>query len=194
MKNKRSKIPHLVSQSRLYPLGTPVIFTDGSYLFETFAKEYITHKKGLFIMAPSGVGKTYFIKSQKEKHWIDGDDLWKSAHAHPKDGWWLEPDEFMDEIDRRSDMMTEQAKKLGFWIMGASNFGLKPDAIVIPHWSTHKKYIKHRETHNYDGGATSDRLNQVLEHRKTILRWEKKGVPKFRSVKEAVDYLTKKIK
>ncbi len=194
MKKKRSKIPHLVSQSRLYPLGTPVVFTDGSYLFETFAKEYITHKKGLFIMAPSGSGKTYYINSQKDKHWIDGDNLWKSAHAHPKDGWWLQDDEFMNEIDRRSDLITEQAKRLGFWIMGASNFWLKPDAIVIPDWSTHKKYIEQREKTNYDGGATSDRLNQVIAHREWIMRWTKKGVPMFKSVQEAVDYLTKGIK
>jgi len=181
-----------IPQSELFTLKVPLTFSDGTKIYKKLAKTCITHKKGFFIMAPSGAGKTHFIKNQKAKHWIDGDDLWKSAHAHPKDGWWLEKDEVMNEIDQRCDVITVEAKKLGFWIMGASNFWLKPDAIVIPHWSTHKKYIRYRETHDYDGGATSDRLKQVIGHRKWILRWEKKGVPKFRSVQEAVDYLTKK--
>jgi hypothetical protein len=168
----------------------PLKFTDGTIIYKKLAQEYLTHKKGFFILAPSGAGKTYFIKNQKEKHWIDGDLLWEATHAHPKGAWWLESLEIMDEIDQRSDVITVQAKKLGFWIMGASNFWLKPDAIVLPHWNTHKKYIRTRETTNYDGGATSDRLSQVLEHRKWIRGWIKKGVPAFKSIQEAVNYLS----
>ncbi|MDP1884543.1 MAG: hypothetical protein Q8L10_04185 [Candidatus Moranbacteria bacterium] len=181
-------------QSDLFDLKTPLVFMDGTGLYKKFAKEYITHKKGFFIMAPSGAGKTHFISSQKEKHWIDGDDLWKAANAHPKDGWWLEAESVMDRIDQRCDVITVEAKKLGFWVMGASNFWLKPDAIVIPDWNTHKKYIKHREINNYDGGATSDRLEQVKNHRKWIMQWAKKGVPRFKSVEDAVNYLTKNSK
>src|SRR3989339_1217146 len=122
----------MTTKSKLLNLNVPLIFTDGSSVYAKLTKEYITHKKGFFIMAPSGAGKTYFIKNQKEKHWIDGDDLWKAAKAHPKDGWWLEKISLIDEIDQRCDVITVQAKKLGFWIMGASNYWLKPDAIVIP--------------------------------------------------------------
>lgn len=91
----------------------------------------------------------------------------------------------------QSDIITVQAKELGFWIMGSANYWLKPDAIVLPHWKTHKKYIKYREENNYDGGATSDKLQQVINHRKVINKWVNKGVPKFGSIEEAVRELTK---
>lgn len=168
---------------------TPLVFSDGSEIYKEFSKQFITHKKGFFIVAPSGAGKTHYIKNQKENHWMDGDALWESSNAHPKGAWWLEPGEIIDEIDQRSDIITVQAKKLGFWIMGASNNWLKPDAIVLPNWSTHKKYIKIRETTNYDGGATSDKLEQVLRHRKWIGRWAKQGVPVFKSIEDAAIYL-----
>lgn len=171
---------------------TPLVFADGTQIYKELGGKYIQHKFGLFILAPSGAGKTHFIKNQKEPHWIDGDDLWNSARAHPDGPWWTQGKDVIDEIDQRSDVITVEAKKLGFWIMGASNNWLKPDAIVIPHWRSHKKFIKHREETHYDGGATSDGLDQVLSHRKQILQWSKKGVPVFKSVPEAVDYLANK--
>ena len=170
----------------------PLIFADGSTVYNKLKETYITHSAGYFILAPSGAGKSHYIKNQKEQHWIDGDHLWMSTHAHPDGAWWLEPIETINEVDQRSDIITVQAKKLGFWIMGASNYWLKPDAIVIPLWSTHKKYIKHRETNSYDGGATSDKLEQVKTHRKWILQWKKKGVPMFKSINEAAEFLSTK--
>jgi len=164
---------------------TPLIFTDGTDFFAKLGKKFITHKRGFFIMAPSGSGKTYFIDRQKEKHWMDGDSLWESANAHPKGMWWLESGQVIDEIDQRSDIITAEAKKMGFWIIGASNSWLKPDAIVLPHWSTHRKYIGVR------GEATPNMLKGVLGHRRWIRKWVKKGVPCFNSVKEAADFLAK---
>ena len=172
--------------------NVPLVFADGTELYKKLGGEFISHKVGYFILAPSGAGKTHYIKNQKEPHWIDGDEVWMLARAHPDSKWWLEGQSTIDEIDQRSDIITVEAKKLGFWIMGASNNWLKPDAIVIPHWSMHKKFIKHREETNYDGGATSDRLAQVLAHRKQISKWAKGGVPTFKSVQEAVDYLVNK--
>lgn len=172
-------------------LKIPLMFSDGTEIYKKFAEKHVVHKKGFFIMAPSGAGKTYFIEHQKEKHWLDGDSLWEATNAHPKGEWWLEGGEVIDEIDQKSDVITAQAKKLGFWIIGASNNWLKPDAIVLPHWSTHKRYIKSRETESYDGGATSDRLNQVLGHRRWIRKWVKQGVPCFNSVQLAADFLAK---
>jgi len=169
---------------------TPLVFTDGSTVYKKLAKKNITHKRGFFILAPSGSGKTYFINHQKEKHWIDGDELWEVGNAHPKGAWWLESLDTITEIDQKSDVITMQAKKLGFWILGASNNWLKPDAIVLPHWSTHKKYIKDRELNHYDGGATSKDFSQVLGHRKWIREWTKQGVISFASVEKAVDYLS----
>ena len=169
---------------------TPISFADGSTIYKAFSKKYRLHKKGLFILAPSGVGKTYFIKQQKTSEWMDGDALWEATNAHPKGSWWLEPLETITEIDQRSDIVTAQAKKLGFWMMGASNAWLKPDAVVLPDWKTHQKYIITREQTNYDGGATSKSFAQVQNHRKWMRRWAKQGVPIFTSIQEAVDALT----
>lgn len=157
-------------------------------------QKYIQHKEGFFIMAPSGAGKTHYVNHQKEnsdgkRDWMDGDSLWQRSGAHPDREWWLESGETMDEIDRRSDIVTAEALKKGFWILGASNIWLKPDAIVIPNWERHVEMIKHRETHNYDGGAKSDRLGQVQGHREWIMRWTKKGVPVFESMEEATGAL-----
>lgn len=179
-------------RSEIKSVDTPLVFKDGSVVYKKFSDEYITHKNGLFILAPSGVGKTHFINRQKDKHWIDGDILWEMTGAHPDSAWWTQGDDVINEVDFRSDLITQEAKRLGFWIMGASNSWLKPDAIVIPDWEIHKKYIGHRENNNYDGGATSKNHDQVLKHRNKILGYEKQGVPKFQSVEEAVNYLVRK--
>lgn len=172
--------------------NTPLSFTDGTEVYKKLALEYRTHANGYFILAPSGAGKTHFVNNQKEKDWIDGDILWMLANAHPDGPWWTEGLDRIMEIDQRSDIITIEAKKLGFWIVGASNNFLKPDAIVIPEWETHKKWIAHREQNNYDGGATTDRLNQVISHREWILQWETKGVPKFGTMEEAALFLSAK--
>ncbi len=169
---------------------TPLVFKDGNDIYGAFQKQYETHKKGFFILAPSGAGKTHFIKNQDKNEWIDGDDLWQATNAHPNNDWWLESLEAINEIDARCDVVTQQAKKLGFWILGASNLWLAPDAIVIPDWETHKSWIKHREETNYDGGAKSDALEGVQSHRAAIEEWAKRGVPKFETVGEAAEYLT----
>lgn len=164
-----------------------VSFSEDKNAYETLAEKYRTHDKGLFILAPSGVGKTYFCKNQTEQHWIDGDELWMATKAHPDGPWWLESEETIHRVDQRSDVITMEAKLLGFWIMGASNFWLKPNAIVIPDWETHVAYIKSREENNYDGGATSERLDQVKRHIAEIEKWNTNfGVPSFKSVDEAV--------
>jgi hypothetical protein len=103
--------------------------------------EYKTHERGLFILAPSGSGKTYFVKHHSQKDWIDGDELWNAAGAHPKGAWWTQGLEIIEWVDQRSDVITQEAKKLGLWVIGASNYWLVPDAVVIPPWETHKNYI-----------------------------------------------------
>lgn len=169
--------------------STPLKFADAAEEFKQFSADYLIHKKGYFILAPSGVGKTHYMDRQEEKHWVDGDRLWEATNAHPEGAWWTEPIEIIVEIDQRCDVITAQAIRLGFWIMGASNSWLQPDAIVIPDWEDHVAMIKHREENNYDGGATSDRLEQVKGHRDWILKWEEKGVPRFKSVSEATTYI-----
>jgi hypothetical protein len=181
----------MFSEDDLLSPDTPLIFTDGTEFYNALAKKYKQHKVGYYILAPSGAGKTYFVNSQKEKHWLDGDLLWMGAKAHPDGAWWLEGIDTIQTIARRSDVITEQAKKLGFWVIGADKDTIVPDAIVLPPWEKHQELIRMREKGNYDGGATSADFDQVLGHRKWIE--ESCGdVPRFESVVEATAYLAAK--
>ena len=182
-----------MENNNLLNQNTPVIFTDGSNVYNKLKQEYITHEKGLFIYGPSGVGKTYFISNQKEKNWIDGDVLWSEAKAFPKGDWWNLSGDEIDTIERRADVITEQAKALGFWIIGASSVNMVPDAIVIPDFETHLKYIQYRENHNYDGGIKSDDIEKIKWNREYFSRFKKDGVPIFTSVDDAASYLQKKL-
>ena len=169
----------------------PVTFIENPAFYDKLTQKYKPHSKGLFILAPSGAGKTHFCNNQTEPNWIDGDKIWYSAKAHPKGAWWLEPGEKIGRIDARSDIITYEAKAQGFWIIGASNQWLKPDAIVIPEWDTHVAQIKHREENGYDGGATSNDLEQVKLHINIIRRWNtEESVPIFKTVAEATKYLS----
>lgn len=176
----------------LLSLHTPLMFSDGSEMYKALSDEYKTHKVGYFILAPSGAGKTYFVTSQKEKNWIDGDDIWTAARAHPEGEWWLEDISIIDVIDQRCDVVTVEAKALGFRIMGASNYWLIPDAVVIPDWETHQRYVLTREAENYDGGATSKDFERLKKSREWMSRYKKENVPFFESIDEAVKFLEEK--
>lgn len=172
----------------------PVKFTDGKDVYKKYMDEYVVHEKGLFIFASSGVGKTHFVKNQKEKHWIDGDIFWEDTGAHPLIPWWTMGDTYMKEIDQRSDIATMYARKLGLWVMGASQNWLSPDGIVLPNWDLHQQQIIHREQNNYDGGAKSSDFEQVLAHRAYAEKVaQRDNVPIFSSIQEAVEALTKGI-
>lgn len=176
-------------ENKLLEQNTPVIFTDGTNVYDELKQKYITHEKGLFIYGPSGIGKTHYIKHQKENNWIDGDVLWEACNAFPKGDWWNLNGEEIDTIERRADVITEQAKKLGFWIIGASSVNMIPDAIVIPDFDTHLKYIKYREEHNYDGGIKSNDIEKIKRNREYFSRFKENDVPIFTSVDDAVLYL-----
>ena len=179
----------ITSQYKLLTNNTPLTFTDGTDIYQKLAQNVKTHNNGYFILAPSGAGKTHYVKSQAQPDWLDGDELWSATKALPEGEWWNEPLELIFEIERRCDVITEQAKRYGFWIIGASDRSLKPDAIVIPNWMTHKKWIAAREAINYDGGATTAQLSQVLNHRREIALWRKQNVPQFATVESAAVYL-----
>lgn len=173
----------------LLDIDTPIVFSDGTHIFDEIKKKYKTHERGLFVYGPSGIGKTYFVEHQKEKNWIDGDTLWVACNAFPKGEWWNLSSEEISSIERRADVITEEAKKMGFWIIGASSVNTIPDAIVMPDFETHLSYIKYRESHNYDGGMKSNDLDLIRENREYFSRFEKEGVPVFTSIEDAVKYL-----
>jgi len=170
----------------------PVIFQEGQGFYDNLADTFIRHKKGLFILAPSGAGKTYYCNNQIEKHWIDGDELWTAAGAHPDGPWWKESIEVMDRIDMRADLVTMEAMHEGFWIMGLASYWLKPDAIVVPDWETLTANIQKRQSGSgYDGGATSEDFAQVKTSIMHMSRWqESHGVPIYASIDEAASRLT----
>lgn len=168
----------------------PVTFQNNQKFYDDMAARYRKHESGLFIVAPSGSGKTYYCNHQSEPHWIDGDELWQKSGAHPDISWWLGDMDTINRVDQRSDVITMEAKRQGLWIMGASNYWLKPDAIVIPDWETHKNYILDREQNHYDGGAKSDSHAQVHEHITIIKKWHTDhGVPLFTSIDAATSAL-----
>jgi hypothetical protein len=169
---------------------TPSILQEGVGVYQKFVRESVPHKKGFFIVAPSGAGKTYFVTRQEEKNWIDGDTLWIAGGAFPGDLWWTGGLEVIKEVEARCDVITSEAKRQGLWVIGASNNWLVPDAVVLPPLAINIAYIKSREENNYDGGLTSKNLKQLKAHRKEIKQLAKKRkVPIFTSVQAATDHI-----
>ncbi|MFZ3010085.1 MAG: hypothetical protein WA030_03655 [Candidatus Microsaccharimonas sp.] len=169
--------------------SVPVVFADGTAIYDDLAKTYTRHAEGLFILAPSGTGKSYYVNAQSEKAWIDGDVLWVVTGADYSQDEWDESLEDIMEINGRSDVITQQAKKQGFWVLGSSNLFLQPDAIVIPEWDTHLSYISKRQSKDYDGGATTDDLEGLKSHINWITQKWKGTVPFFASIEDAVAHL-----
>lgn len=99
----------------------------------------------------------------------------------------------IEEVEKRCDIITKQAVEQGFWIMGSVSYGYKPDAIVIPEWDVLVSQIRNRQNSgDYDGGLTDENLEQLKNHIAIIERWHTEhGVPKFTSIQEAADSLTK---
>ena len=183
------------SSSQLLHAPTPIIFADGTKLYKKLSLQYTTHKSGLFILAPSGSGKTYFIDNQSVKDWIDGDVLWPLAGADYTSSDWGDSEGEIEDINIRSYVITREAKKLGFWVIGSSNYFLKPDAIVIPDWQQHITYITKRQKNveTFDGGATMNDIDGVKEHIKWITgKWSKEEVPYFTDIASAATYLAKR--
>jgi hypothetical protein len=160
--------------------------------FDELANKYKTHKNGLFIMTPSGAGKTYYCKHQSEPEWIDGDELWIESGAQPLTEWWDMGVPIINAVEQRCDIITSQAIEHGFRVLGSVNYFYKPDAIVIPDWETLTRQIKMRQdSGEYDGGMTESHHEQLKTHIKIIDEWHSKHhVPKFASVTEAITFLT----
>lgn len=182
---------------------TFLISPENEKLRDIFSR-YKIHRNGRFILGPSGIGKTTFVENQTpdangKLDWLDADELWYACGALPEKSteWWrkLKPNGPYDiiEIEKDCDIATSEARNAGFKMLGASCYNLHPDAIIIPDWEQHVSYIKKRESNPTEyarlGGAKSDKLDQVKNHINVILNWEKCGVPKFKSIEQAVEYL-----
>lgn len=168
-----------------------VIFADGKDYFASIESRYKRHEKGLFIMTPSGAGKTYYTSRQAEPDWIDGDTVLIESGAQPDMDWWNQGVPVIERVEQRCDIITQQFRDKGYWIMTSINFWLEPDAIVIPDWETLTQRIATRQQNNYDGGMTSEHHEQLKKGIEIIERWHtEKGVPKFESIEEAVRTLT----
>lgn len=169
------------------------MFCNGDAVYKKVTKGYVVHKRGLFIVAPSGTGKSHYVRNQKEKHWLDGDVIWKATGAIPKGDWWKGGLEKIFAVDQKCDVITAECKRLGLWVLGASYYWLIPDAIVVPDLRTQKRYIQARQASGYDGGAKAEDLKNVLSHRKWLLAEAKKHkVPVFKTIEEAIASLTKR--
>lgn len=160
-------------------------------VLDELSKKYRVHSKGFFILAPSGSGKTYFIEHQITNDWIDGDYYWSLSGADYSSDDWNYDNSEVAMINKRCDVATTAALKRGFWIIGASNDSLKPDAVVIPDWDTHLSYIAKREDSNYDGGAKKSDIDALNKHVLWIRKKWQGRVPFFKSIDGAVYYLTK---
>lgn len=168
-----------------------VVYANGEHFFEELGRTYVQHPKGLFIMTPSGAGKTYFCTRQQEPHWIDGDTVLTQAGAQPHNDWWNQGVPVIERVEQRCDIITQQCVDKGFWIMTSINAWLKPDAIVIPEWEVLTAQIAQRQQNNYDGGLTSEQHDQLKKGIEIIQRWNTEhGVPAYTSIEEAVKALT----
>lgn len=170
-----------------------LIYTDGSDYFSNLENNFKKHKKGLFILTPSGAGKTHFCKQQSDNDWIDGDDLYIETGAQPpiEYEWWNKGPHIINRIEQRCDVITAEAVDQGYWIMGSINYWLKPDAIVIPPIDTLMKQIRQRQIDGYDGGLKEEQFEQLIVHIGIIRDWSiKHNVPEFKSIEDAVSQLT----
>lgn len=169
----------------------PVVYTNGAAFFEDLQSKYVKHAKGLFIMTPSGAGKTHFCNRQQEQHWIDGDSVLTDAGAQPQSDWWNQGVPVIERVEQRCDVITQQCVDKGFWIMTSINSWLKPDAIVIPDWDVLTAQIASRQQNNYDGGLTSGQHDQLKKGIEIIKKWNTEhGVPLYKSIDEAATALT----
>jgi len=167
------------------------IFAEGKSVYSKLKNAFKTHKSGKFILAPSGAGKSHYIKHQTDSSWVDADEIWIPTGCFElADEWWNNGEERIREVFTKCDLMTIVARRIGFRLMGAmSNYNLVPDAIVLPPWKQHTRFIEARSINGDAHGLKSEELQMVKEHRKELHLYAKEsGTMIFDSIEDAVEH------
>ena len=164
------------------------MFNDGTEIYNDYMKEYNTFSKGLVILGPPAIGKTFFVRNQivnknKKVDWVDMDDLFNSLGLD----WHKNEDNPIDfKLNyRRADYLCEQSRELGFRLIGALYYSYVPDAIVIPPLKIHYEYMKLRE---FD----QKMIDKTIDIRDKLYTMSfKHNVDVFETVESAIEKLTK---
>lgn len=152
-------------------------------------KNYKTHDFGKVILGPSCIGKTTFIKSQKEKNWVDTDDIMSKLDVD-----WHYKEEIPEQMIlnyRMVDFYLAQLKLQGFYILGSLFWEFTPDAIVLPSWKEHKKMLEKRkkQKENNELNFAWKMTNvDVKKNRKFLKKLAKRRkIPIFKTIEEAIN-------
>ena len=162
------------------------MFTSGKRKYNSIDKKYKCHKKGYYILAPPGSGKSYYIRhlDGEKKDWLDADILCNACntcwHLNKKNPVELRLNYL------RNEYIIEQSRALGYRILGSLFWeDIKPDAIVMPDYKDHKKLFQKRNDIN---------LTFIKKIRSLILKLaKKKKVKVFKTIPEAIKYCERKI-
>lgn len=112
------------------------------------------HPKGLFVVAPSGAGKSHYIKSHEK--WTDQDPF-LAEFGEGKGN-------LSESKLRRADDITFQLKKRGGWVMGATWWNPQHvDAFVVPPESTIKSRLR-QKTDKFPDSYYDDEIKPHIEN------------------------------
>lgn len=158
-------------------------FSSATKVYDDLEKKYVVKKKGYTILGPPCSGKSYFVKNQSKKIWVDSDYLFSKLGVK----WHLnETNPTEKRLNYlRADYMLEQTKALGFCVIGCLFWEHIPDAIIIPPIDLHKKYMCMRKDMKSLG-----KRSQVMAIRNLLKKKAKTHkIPVFKSCEEAAEFL-----
>lgn len=99
-----------------------MMFCSGKNILTDLRKKANTHKKGMVILGPPGIGKTTFVKNQEntKQNWIDTDIILSKLKAHSTTvhNYKVGSPEFILNY-KRCDYSLLELKHSGFWVIGA---------------------------------------------------------------------------